>query len=182
MALRIKKNISLAPLSTFHIGEKAEYVISVKSSASIIEAFKWAQQRNLPFHIVAGGSNIVFPDRTLKGLLIHIQGGRIRRTAPLTLIADAGVQLKRVVQTSLAYGIQGMETLSGIPGTVGGAIVGNAGAYGHSISELVQNVRVWDGTRVVKLSNKDCGFGYRESIFKTKSYIVLNTINYSIIR
>ncbi len=173
--MKFKKNIALAPLSTFRIGGRVEYFCSVKSPEDLIEAVKEVKNRGLTYKVFAAGSNIVFPDKKLKGVLIRITGGRIRNDKNKFTV-DAGVLLSEVIKKSIARGLKGLETLSGIPGTLGGAIVGNAGAYGHSISEVVEKVEIWDGKRKRWLENKDCHFSYRESIFKKRPYLLLRAV------
>lgn len=93
------------------------------------------------------------------------------------ITVDAGVLLSDLVAKSIETGkISGLQSLSGIPGTVGGAVVGNAGAYGHSISEVVEKVEIWNGKLRRWLTKNDCEFSYRESIFKKKPYLVLRVI------
>lgn len=181
--MKIKKNVPLAPLSTFRIGGNAEYFCSVKKSDDLIEAIKWAKQQGAPYRILAGGSNIVFPDKKLKGLLIQVVDGNINVRGSRTFITDAGVPLEKVIKKSIASGLKGLEVLSGIPGTVGGAIVGNAGAYGHSISEVVERVEVWEPFGRAQgegkrrwLTNEECRFRYRWSVFKEKPYLLLKAV------
>lgn len=169
---RLRKNAPLAPLSTFRIGARAEYYCQVRTGRELVAAVQWARRSGLKYRIVAGGSNIVFPDKTLPGLLIHIQGGRMILDGA-RCVADPGVPLATVVGKTIRAGLSGLETLSGIPGTIGGAVVGNAGAYGHSISEAVDRLEVWDGKRVRMLTRKECRFRYRESIFKEKPLLLL---------
>ncbi len=173
--LKIKKDIPLAPLSTFHIGGEARQFIDVHNSDQLVEVVRWAKKTNKPFKIFAGGSNAVFPDEVLDCLVIQILGGNIAVNMR-ELFADAGVELADLVAKSIELGLSGLESLSGIPGTVGGAVVGNAGAYGLSISEIVERVEIWDGEKRRWLDNKECEFSYRESIFKKKPYLVLRVV------
>ncbi len=170
--IRIQKNISLASLSTFRIGGKTELFRLVKTPEDLIVTIEWAKKHKIPFRVFAGGSNIVFPDEGLKGLLVRFHGGSLK-ISNNKIIADAGVPLMKVIRTAIRHGFKGLETLSGIPGTVGGATVGNAGAYGHSISEVITRVEIWDGKKRRWIINKACGFGYRESILKHKPFFVL---------
>ncbi len=170
--MNIKRNVSLSPLSTFKIGGRAEMFCLVRTPENLIRAAEWAKANKIPYRVFAGGSNTVFPDGTLNGLLIRIRGGKIS-VSRNTICADAGVLLKDAVRISLAHGLQGLETLSGIPGTIGGAAYGNAGAYGHSISEVIRRVEVWDGRTRRWISRKECAFGYRESILKHTPWLAL---------
>ena len=177
MNLLLKRNVFLKPLSTFKIGGRAEYFLRAKKPDDLLEAVDWAKQNKTPHKVFAGGSNIVFPDGKLKGLLIQFLGGKIEIVKPRTIIVDAGISLKDVIQKSINLGLSGLETLSGIPGTIGGAVVGNAGAYGHSISEVVEKIEIWDGKKRGWLSKKQCHFSYRESAFKEKgSHLILRAV------
>jgi UDP-N-acetylmuramate dehydrogenase len=181
--LSIKKNFLIKNLSTFKIGGWAKYFCEVKSFSEFRQAIEIAKKLNIPYKVFAGGSNVVFPDGRLNCLLIKIR----QLTIPKLKITgnkikvDAGVELMILIKKAIANGLRGLETLSGIPGTVGGAIVGNAGAYGHSISEVVEKILVWNPYGAVQdkpfwLNNSDCNFQYRHSIFKEKPFIVLRAV------
>ena len=170
--VKFRKNVKLAPLSTFGIGGSAEYFYEAETPEKFIEAAALARKLKIPFRIFAGGSNVVFPDEKLKGLVIRFRGGKIRVKGN-TMVADAGVDLASVIKKSIGSSLSGLETLSGIPGTLGGAVVGNAGAYGHSISEVLNRAEIFDGKKLRWLRNPECRFGYRESIFKHKPLLVL---------
>lgn len=170
--IALRRNVRLSPLSTFRIGGSAQYFCRVQRPEDLVEVAKWAKGAQLNYKLVAGGSNVVFPDRRLQGLLVQLRGGVLTFNRTRCTV-DAGVLLAEVIEQSIQAGLAGLETLSGIPGTMGGAIVGNAGAYGHSISEVVDRVEIWDGRRRRWLSQAECRFEYRESIFKRKPYLVL---------
>jgi len=175
-----KKNVPLALFNTFKIGGRAEYFFKTSRPENLIKAIEWARNKKIPYRVFAGGSNVVFPDKKIKGLLIQFSGGVIK-IQKQKMEADAGVSLPALIRKSIKAGLSGLETLSGIPGTLGGAICGNAGAYGHSISEVVFAVEIWDGKKKRWLKNKDCSFDYRESVFsaqgkKRKPYIILRAV------
>jgi len=173
MKIRIKKNVNLAPFSTFKISGRAQYFYGAKSPEKLIEATAWAKIKKIPCKIFAGGSNVVFPDKKIKGLVIRLFGGKIKVLGKNELLADAGVPLQKVINKSISMGLSGIEALSGIPGTIGGAVIGNAGAYGHSISEAVDVVEVWDGKKTFWLNKDECKFQYRESVFSAKGRSIL---------
>ncbi|TSA46302.1 UDP-N-acetylmuramate dehydrogenase [bacterium] len=174
--VKFRKNVKLAPLSTFGIGGRAEYFYEAKIPRDLIEAITLAKKLRTPFKVFAGGSNVVFPDGKIKELIIRFRGGKISMKGNM-MLADAGVDLADVIKKSIGSGLKGLETLSGIPGTLGGAVVGNAGAYSHSISEVVNRVEILDwksaSWRRRWLKNSDCRFAYRESVFKHKPFLVL---------
>jgi UDP-N-acetylmuramate dehydrogenase len=173
--LKIKKNVPLKGLSTFKIGGKAKYFCEVKNDAELFEAIAEAGRRRVPYKVIAGGSNVVFPDEPLNCLLIKLNSDHLKVKGS-RLIVDAGAELKKVINVAIKNGFQGLETLSGIPGTIGGAIVGNAGAYGHSISEAVEKVEVFGGKSKKWISNKECQFSYRESVFKQGALVILRAV------
>ncbi|OGG14524.1 UDP-N-acetylenolpyruvoylglucosamine reductase [Candidatus Gottesmanbacteria bacterium RIFCSPHIGHO2_01_FULL_39_10] len=175
MNFKVQNNIALAPLSTFQIGGVVREYIQVESPEGLVEIVEWANEENKPFRVFAGGSNVVFPDEGVQDLVVQVKGGKYAGNMR-ELVVDAGVDLVQVVSYSIGQGWKGLESLSGIPGTVGGAIVGNAGAYGHSISEVVEKVEVLDGDKRCFINKEECSFSYRESVFKQKSYLILRVV------
>lgn len=145
----------------------------VATPEEIIEAIKHAKSQKIVHIILGGGNNVVFCDKKTKCLVIKIIGGDIHIIGDKVHV-DAGVDLLHLIRTVIKDGLAGLETLSGIPGTAGGAIYGNAGAYGHSISEVVDSVKIFDGKKIRSLTNKECKFEYRESIFKKKKWVILS--------
>lgn len=123
---------------------------------------------------------MLFPDKSLDALLIKIKSlvRPIIKIIGNKIEIDPGADLMFLIQKAIGRGLAGLETLSGIPGTVGGAVVGNAGAYGQSIAQATDRVLAWDPDKNKKfwLKNNQCRFGYRHSIFKEKPYIVLRVI------
>jgi UDP-N-acetylmuramate dehydrogenase len=174
--MNIIKQKNVSQLSTFGIGGKAEYYTNPSNCKEIIKALNWAKENKLPYHVIAGGSNIVFPDNTLPGLLIQIKGGSFKKIGDKKIETDAGVSLQKIIKFTNSLGFKGLETLAGIPGTVGGAIVGNAGAYGNSISQTVKEIKIWNGKEIKTLNKEECKFSYRNSIFKEKDLIVIKAI------
>lgn len=175
--MRWKKNVPVKPYTRFGVGGTVAYFTEVSCSPDLLAAVKEARQKRLPYYIVAGGSNLAFADGRLNIALIRVKesikvkdkivysGKRVK--------ADAGVQLWMFIKALIENGYAGMEKLSGIPGTLGGAIVGNAGAYGVEMREFVTRVKIFDGQRVRWVPNQDCGFRYRHSVFKEKPWLVL---------
>lgn len=126
-----------------------------------------------PHTLIGGGSNLVASDAGFPGTVIRYTAAGLEIDGPLIRVG-AGVVLQNLVDASIEAGLEGLHTMTGIPGWVGGAVYGNAGAYGHSIHEFIESVRYFDGTRVCELSNADCQFRYRESIFKRrKDWVIL---------
>jgi UDP-N-acetylmuramate dehydrogenase len=170
--LKIRENVLLRDYTTFKIGGPARYFFVAKSKEDLKNAILWAKKKKLPFFILGGGSNVLFSDKGFNGLVIKLQNTQyeIRNT---NVIAGAGVPLQKLVLEAVKKGLSGLENLAGIPGTLGGAIWGNAGAFGREIKDVVEEVEILringlTSWRIEKLKNKDCKFGYRDSIFKRK--------------
>lgn len=171
--IKVHKNLSIKPHLNFKIGGDVSHLTEVKTPEEIIYAIKHAKSLGIPHIILGGGNNVIFCDKKTKCLIIKIAGGDIHIKGD-TVHVDAGVDLFYFIKTVIEEGLAGIETLSGIPGTVGGAIYGNAGAYGHDIGEFVKSVKVFDGKKIRTLTNKECKFAYRESIFKKKKWVILS--------
>src|SRR5579884_2996450 len=167
-----------APLSDytrFRIGGPA----AVLCDTSDVQAFQSALQATkslaLPKMVIGGGTNLIVSDAGFDGIVLRFTGSKIAREKS-TLTVEAGAVLQDVVDYSIAHGLKGMETLTGIPGYLGGAVYGKEKTYGQSMQELVQRVWFTDGDRVEEFDNPACQFHYRESIFKDqKDWIILST-------
>lgn len=179
----MRENIPLTPLTTLGVGGPARYFVEAKSDSEVIEAVEFARAHQLPLFILGGGSNLVIADSGFPGLVLKIgisQQGFDRSAGDLAIFtAGAGDDWDTLVARTVDAGCAGLECLSGIPGTVGGTPVQNVGAYGQEVSQTIREVRALD-TREMKirtLTNADCGFGYRSSIFNTTArglYIILS--------
>lgn len=165
--MQVQENVPLAPFTTFKIGGPARYFTEVQDAQGVVEAFEWAEKKRVPTFVLAGGSNILFPDLGYEGLVIRIIGEHIQINDSL-VTASAGSVLNVVIHNSLVEGLQGLEYMSGIPGSLGGAVRGNAGAFGTEIKDAVKKVKAVNKlTGLVKdFYNEECEFGYRESFFK----------------
>jgi UDP-N-acetylmuramate dehydrogenase len=171
MQWNIQYNVPLSPFTTFGIGGNAEAFLSV-SSVELIDALNYLSLHGHYTLLIGSGSNVVIPDEGIPGMVVRIVGGEVVQHGNAFLV-DAGTSLHHVVHASIQLGFSGLEYLTGIPGTVGGAVVGNAGAYGHSLSEVIEKVKIWDQGSVTWMDAKACAFSYRESIFKHREYVVI---------
>jgi len=178
--LKIKEKIPLKEYTTFKIGGPARYFFVAKNKEDLKNAILWAKKKKLPLFILGGGSNVLFSDNGFKGLVIKIQNSNLKiqnENSKFKIICGAGLPLMKLVFKSSEIGVTGLENLAGIPGTLGGAIWGNAGAFGREIGNLVEEVKVLDvgswKLEVKRLKNKDCKFGYRDSIFKRKKNLII---------
>lgn len=173
-----KKNISLKGFTTFNIGGKAKYFFTAESKEELLKAVFAAKKIKLPFFILGRGSNILVSDKGYKGLVVKIKNDELK-VKKFEITAGAGLSLGRLLVLAASNGLSGIEWLVGIPGTVGGAIYGNAGGFGKSMKDVVKKVEILD-SKSLKLKTynlKDCRFSYRESVFKkNKNLIILSTV------
>ncbi len=124
--------------------------------------------------MIGAGTNLIVSDQGFDGIVLRLTADAIGREGA-SVRAQAGAELQALVDYCIDQGLRGLETMTGIPGSVGAAIYGNAGAYGHSIDERVREVRFLDGPKVRSFGPAECQFHYRESIFKEhKDWIVLS--------
>lgn len=175
--LNLRKRVSLKRYTSFKIGGKAKYFITVKKIDKLIEAVKTARELKLRFIVIGGGSNILFDSKGFDGLVIRNKCDRIKIRKGGIVEAESGVSLKKLIKKCAKHYLEGLESLYGIPGTVGGAVFGNAGAYGSTISDFLKEVEILDENgekRIVKKENLD--FGYRDSRFKRENWIILKVL------
>jgi UDP-N-acetylmuramate dehydrogenase len=172
-AIDIQQNISLAPFTTLRIGGPARFFAEIRTEAGLLEAIAFARQSSLPIFILGGGSNLLVADSGFDGLVLHIAlDGPILPSFEVDQVVytiPAGIEWNTFVLTVCQQEISGVECLAGIPGTVGGTPVQNVGAYGQEVSQTIASVRALDleTMQFVDLSNAECGFSYRRSIFNT---------------
>ncbi len=174
--LNIQNNIPLAPYTTFKIGGPAKYFVEVRSEEELLEAIQYAKDNNIQFFVLGGGSNVLVSDKGFGGLIIKMKLDDLKMDVPQGIIeVSAGVILAKLVNNSTAEGLAGLEWASGIPGTVGGALRGNARAFGRNIGMSVITVEALDikSLKTVVYSNADCGFAYWGSIFKKNPDLII---------
>lgn len=177
----VRTNISLKNYTTFKIGGSARYFFAAQSKEDLVKAVRAAKKFKTPFFILGGGSNVLVSDKGYGGLIIMNRTLNIPGVPPAVKIlnskitAEAGILLGQLVNVAANGGLEGLEWASGIPGTVGGAIYGNAGTKKEFIGDIIKSVEVFDAKpgKVKKLSGKECKFGYRDSIFKHKKHLII---------
>lgn len=176
---KIKQNIPLAPFSTFKIGGSAKYFIEAKEKNELLEAVKWAEEKKEKIFILAGGSNLLIKEPLVDGLVIKM-GNKNYKVMGERVECGAGASLAKIASLTISHDLTGLEWSVGIPGaTIGGAARGNAEAFGVAMSDIIENIEVLDKTRLKfsMLSNRDCEFRYRFSVFKEQeNYIIWSVI------
>ena len=170
----IKKNISLAKISYYKIGGTSDYYVEVKNPEQLKEVFAFCKQKRIPYYIVGNTSNVLFDDKGFRGLIIKlISSNKIKIENPLKVFA--GELLHNIVIKTTAKGYGGLEKLAGIPASVGGAVIMNAGAFGKTIGEAVKKVEALSPQGKIILYQKNkLGFGYRKSRFSDSRDVVLS--------
>jgi UDP-N-acetylmuramate dehydrogenase len=172
--INIKKNISLKKHNTFNIDSKAKYFTEVKSIKELEEAVGYAKTHKLPILIVGRGSNVLMVDKVFNGLVIRLKNDEIKivkeTSDHIYIKVDAGKIWDDLVNYCVDRNYQGIECLSGIPGTVGAAPVQNIGAYGQELADVFVELTAYDlkTCKFVTLDASECKFEYRDSLFKKK--------------
>jgi UDP-N-acetylmuramate dehydrogenase len=173
--LTVSMGVPLSRYTRFGIGGPADLYAETGDVEAFIAALAAARSSGIPTMVIGGGTNLVVSDRGFRGIVLRYRGDRLM-AAGRRVLADAGAVFEDLVDFAIERGLQGLETFAGIPGSVGAAVYGNAGAYGHSLSERVVNVRFHDGREIRVFSNEECRFHYRESTFKRhKDWIIFST-------
>ncbi len=165
--LQVSAGAPLAPHTRFGLGGPADIYAETGHIASFVEALAVARASGLPYTIIGGGTNLVVSDDGFRGVVLKFTAKSIRLDGNM-VVADAGAELQQVIDFAIAHGLGGIETMAGIPGSFGAAVYGNAGAYGHSMSEVVRLVTFLDDGCVRAFDHAQCEFHYRESIFKRR--------------
>ncbi len=170
----------LSQYTSLRVGGPATKFVQVSTEAQIIAAIEEAG--DTPILIMGGGTNVLIADKGFEGTVIRISNNSVQSEVDAcsgaTLTIGAGEDWDVFVQTTIASGFAGLETLSGIPGTVGASPIQNIGAYGHEVSEFITRVRTYDRQEkaLKTFTNSECQFSYRNSLFKSHPgrYVVLD--------
>ena len=174
-----QKNVLLKNYTTYKIGGPAKYFLIVKTKEDLIKATELAKELKLPIFILGGGSNVLVSDKGFNGLVIKIANSKIDFLGRNSVYVEAGVSSAKLVKFTTDNSLSGIEWFAGIPGTVGGAIYGNAQAFGVKMSDSVEIVEVLDfkTLKIIKLSNKQCKFSLKNSVFKkNKNLIIISAV------
>jgi len=203
MSVSLKKNISLSKYTTLRVGGPAKFFCEATDEKEILEALNFAEEKKLPIFILGGGSNILVSDKGYDGLTVRIMNYELG-IMNNTINCGAGVLLSKIVNESVKAGLTGLEWAAGIPGTIGGAVWGNAGAFNSSMGEVVESAKVLEilnpksetlnnfklatpsllpkatAYQISNFKTKECRFGYRESIFKQNLNLIILSANLSL--
>jgi UDP-N-acetylmuramate dehydrogenase len=172
--LQVTQNEPLAQHTRFGIGGAARVFASTSSEAAFIAAAKWLKGSGVKWTVIGEGSNLIVSDAGYEGVALRYRGAGIRVEGTRVHV-QAGAVLQALVDATVAAGLRGLQMMTGIPGNVGAAVYGNAGAYGGSMSDLVRRVRYFDGETVAERDHAGVEFRYRSSVFKSrKDWLILS--------
>jgi UDP-N-acetylmuramate dehydrogenase len=170
----IKRNVPLSAYTTFHIGGTADYFIEVTTPSELKEAIAFARRSHIPYFLLGGGSNVLFSDEGVRGMVIRNRCEALTFSGNL-VHAESGVSVAMLLREAGKRNLGGLEFLAGIPGTIGGAIYGNAGAYGKSIGDALREAAIVTSSGVEEVVGRDYfEFGYRKSRLKHSGEQVLS--------
>jgi UDP-N-acetylmuramate dehydrogenase len=172
---QLAANVPLAPYTTFKVGGPAEWLLETRSSDDITDALRIAGRSGIPVTILGGGSNVLIGDRGVRGLVIRPRGARIEQVDAERVRADAPTTINGLVRWTIHRGLAGLEVWAGTPGTVGGAIYGNAHFGGRLIGDLAESVRLADRNGETRdLSRGEMEFGYDRSRLQRTGEVLLS--------
>ena len=171
---RFRRAAPLAPLTTFKVGGQADWLIDVRTEEELRSALSIAQAAGQQITILGGGSNVLISDKGVRGLVIRVRPMDVSQPSPDRVRADAGLTINGLVRWTIGRGISGLEAWAGTPGTVGGAIYGNAHFGGRNIGDLVSSVRVVSPQGEARtLAASEMEFGYDSSrLQRTREVLV----------
>lgn len=178
--MNILENHPLSKYTTFQIGGPADYFVDAGSSDEVLESLKWANEQNMPVFVFGGGSNLLFDDAGFRGLVIRVKSDQVVVDGldvadEGTITADAGVSMAKVVKAAADNSLTGIEAWNGLPGTVGGAVIGNAGCFGVEVKDVLESAEIFVpgsgagngvGGKVKKVGKEFFNYSYRHSDLK----------------
>lgn len=171
----VLENGSLKDYNTYKIGGNAKYIVKPSSVDNLINLIEYLKKENINFLVIGKGSNIILPDEDFDGVLILLDNLNKYVIKDNVVEVEAGIVLGTFIMNLVNNNLGGLENLCGIPGTLGGAIVGNAGCYGSLISDYLVSVTYLENGTIKTISKNNCNFSYRDSIFKRdKNKIILS--------
>lgn len=176
-AERVQRDAPLAPLTTFKVGGPADWLVLAQRAGEVTAALAVARDAGLPVTVLGGGSNVLVSDAGVRGMVIRLHGGEVSAVDGDTIRAAGGLTINGLVRWTIGRGVAGLEAWAGTPGTVGGAIYGNAHFHGRLIGELIESVEVLDPAgevRPVRIAAVDMEFGYDRSRLQRTREVVLS--------
>ena len=173
----IKIDEKLSEYVNFKVGGPADILLIPNSKEQVIKSIKICKENNIPFYLIGNGSNILVRDGGFRGVVLSLKNVKNIYVDGEKIEAECGVMLKEVSDKAIENSLTGFEFACGIPGTIGGAVFMNAGAYDGEISKVVESAEVIDeNCNIIRLSREELDFGYRSSLIMKKGYTVLSAV------
>ncbi len=178
VAKPVRRSVSLRRVSSFKIGGPADFFFAAASPRELHSSLHFAREHSLPFYVIGAGTNILFDDEGFRGLIIKNEVTGLPRISEEGRVeAFSGLPLSGLVDAALEEGLGGVEFAAGIPGTVGGAVFGNAGAFGYCLGDLLEKAVLLDHNgEEVRVRKDFFEFGYRHSSLKTTHLVLLKAV------
>ena len=170
----LKVNESLARFTSARVGGPAEMFLTVNTAPDLQQAVELAYDQKIPYFILGGGSNILVADKGVSGLVIHNRARSVsfrHNGVNVICTAESGMNFSSLSRRCIAKGLSGLEWAVGVPGTIGGAVVGNAGAHGGDINAVLLSASIWEPGRGIRVyTNEEMQYDYRDSILKREQH------------
>ena len=170
---KVKENVDLKSYNTYKVSTISKYLIDVKSEELLVNLIKYLKENNINYFILGNGSNVVFPNEPFDGVIIKLNGLNAIDIDDDEVYVGAGVMLPKLVNETVNNCLCGLEWAAGIPGTLGGAVVGNAGAYLSEIFSFIEEIRVLENNEIKTLKKDDVKYSYRYSSFKENKDVII---------
>lgn len=177
----ILENVSLKKYNTYNIGGNARYIIKPYNVDNLIELIKFLKKNNYKYFVLGKGSNVILPDEDYDGIVILLDNLNKVIINENKAMAEAGIPLNLLINKLIDNNLGGLEKLCGIPGTLGGAVIGNAGCNGSSISDFIISITYLENNIIKTIKKEDCNFKYRSSIFKGDKNIIVLSVKFNLI-
>ena len=168
------KDVSLKNYNTYRINTYADYLVKPSNITCLVNLIKYLKENNYKYYILGKGSNVILPDTKFKGVIINLDNINNFEIKDNDVYAEAGIMLSTIAKETINKNLKGLENLANIPGTLGGALVGNAGAYGTEIYDVVEDVTILRDDSLITLKKEDIKYSYRYTMFKDSMSIIVS--------
>ena len=173
---RLKENVDLKNYNTYKLSSHARYLIEVKDEDSLVKLLEYLNSNNMSYYVLGNGSNVVIPEEDFDGVIIKLNEFNVIDIDDDEVTVGSGVMLPKLVNECVNNCLTGLEWASGIPGTVGGSVVGNAGAYLSEIFDFIISVRVLENGVIKELKKADIEHSYRHTSFQGRKDIIILSV------
>ena len=169
-------NANLKDYNTYKIGGIAKYLVKPNSVENLKELINYLKENNIKYFILGKGSNVILPDENYDGVVIILEKLNNIEINNNIVTVESGCSLNKLINTLINNNLSGLENLYGIPGTIGGSIIQNAGCLGTTISDYLESVTYLEKNKINEIKKEECNFSYRNSLFKNdKNKIIIST-------